>query len=168
MSCRWVCTGVRMKYCNSFGASGLGQDALPIPHCAIAPKTPRRPGDRAHIPRDVHRARVCARIRAREREWRYDLRWISVNSFFGRGFSGRGRENERGERERERHKSAQGVEGKKDGGRREREVATGCGTVLAPLSVSVCLSFSPRHASNAAALLRPLRMQLRFRSGNDD
>lgn len=87
MPCRWVCTGVRMKYCNSFGAPRLGQDALPIPHCAIAPKTLRRPGN-ARI-RETFAVRVFVRVytrysylRMRKRERRYDLRWISVNSFF--------------------------------------------------------------------------------------
>jgi len=85
MLCRWECTGVRMKYCNSFGAPGLGQDALPIPHCAIASKTPRRPGDRGvnvHTCRGTFAMRMYACVYTRKREWKYDLRWISVNSFF--------------------------------------------------------------------------------------
>lgn len=139
MPCRWVCTGVRMKYCNSFGAPGLGQDALPIPHCAIAPKTPRRVRrgerdvERAYV-RDVHTTRVRARVCVRERERRYDLRWISVNSFFRARFQQHKGQSgwDEDERNRERERKEGEVRGRqreedRARDRREREeAATGC------------------------------------------
>jgi len=124
MPCRWVCTGVRMKYCNSFGASGLGPGC--ITHSALrdsaqnASQNPRDCGVVRACTADIRDTRVCvlfAPVCAGKREQTYDLRWISVNSFFRARFQ---RERQRIRKERKRRGAGEG-EG-------EGDAATGCST----------------------------------------